>query len=102
MKIFLVDKYNNNYDLVKKLNEKGFDSIEIKTDCKMRTTKSDLIILIDNGEYDGLTKNSGIVLVTRNKDSRFIWNFIHTYNCVDVIDDNLDREYIATRITNIL
>ena len=98
MRVFLVDKYGKNYDLVKRLNENGIENIEVREDCKAKTTKNDFIILIDNFECDGLSKNSKIVMITKNKDSKIIWKFINTYNCVDIIDESLDRDYIVNRI----
>ena len=98
MRIFLIDRYKNSYDIAKKLKENGIENIDIKEECKFKTTKNDIIILMDNSDYEGLSKTSMIILITKNKDAKFIWWFINTYNCIDVIDIGNDRSIILDRL----
>lgn len=96
MKIYLVssDKYMSNQIIDNILN------IEQKENCQFKSTKNDFTILFNALDISGLSKSSQIILVTENKDSKFIWDFINTYNCVDIIDSTLDRNYIIKRISD--
>ncbi len=98
MKIILVDKYNKNYDIVKKLKDLGIENIEAKDALKSKTTKNDIVILLEDSDRENLSKTSKVIWITTEKQTREIWNFIHMYNCIDVIDASLEREYIVKRV----
>lgn len=98
MRIYLIDKYGKHFDIIKKLQERGIENIESKTSVKIRSTKNDMIILLDDGDTEGLSKTSKIVWVTTTKNVRNIWKFINEYNCIDIIDGNMDRDYIIGRL----
>lgn len=98
MKLFLIDKYGKNYDMVKSLEKKGIENIEVKDNCKLRATKNDILVLLEDSDLEEIPKTTNIILVTKNKNVKFIWNFINTYHCIDVIDANMDRDYVVNRI----
>ena len=102
MKIFLIDKYGKYYDLVKKLHKNGIANIEVKNDCNIRLTKNDFVIYVDDNESIEISKTPSIIILTDNKEPNYIWNIANKYNCNDIIDINLDVDYIAKRIANIL
>lgn len=98
MKIILVDKYNKNHDIVKKVKDSGIENIEIKDALKSKTTKNDIVILFEDSCTENLSKTSKVIWITREKETRKIWSFIHMYNCIDVIDSSLERDYIVKRV----
>ena len=98
MKVFLIDRYGKNYDIVKSLEEKGFTNIEVKETAKVRTTKNDVLVLLEDANLEEIPKTASVILITKNKNVKFIWKFIQTYHCLDIIDANMDRDYIVRRI----
>ncbi len=98
MKLFLIDKYGKNYDIVKSLENKGIENIEVKENCKLRATKNDVIVLLEDSDIEEIPKTPSVILVTKKKNVKFIWSFINTCHCIDVIDANMARDYIINRI----
>ena len=97
MKVFLIDKSGRNNDIANNLKKLGIENIEIREDCKMKATKNDYIVIFEDKETD-ISKTSNVILITTNKDKKFIWNFANNHNCIDIIDATQDRTYIAQRI----
>lgn len=98
MKIYLIDKYNKNYDIVKSLQAYGIENIEIIENAKVKSTKNDTVILLEDSSDENLSKTSKVIWITKEKDAKKIWKFVNLYNCIDVIDAKLEREYIIKRI----
>lgn len=98
LKILLLDKIGNNYDIAKRLSDYSIDNIEYEKDYKAKLTKNDYIIVFSDSDIGGIPKTPKIILITSNKNSNFIWKFIKSCNCVDIIYGKLDRNYIANRI----
>ncbi|MBQ9266860.1 MAG: hypothetical protein IJ217_01015 [Clostridia bacterium] len=98
MRVFLIDQYQKNYDILKKLQDSGIENVEMKGDCKVRATKNDFVIVFGDGEMEGLFKTANVIIVTNNKAPNYLWKMIHEYHCVDIIDESLDRAYLAERI----
>lgn len=102
MKLFMIDDFGKNLDIVKKLNEKGIENIDIKKDANIKATKNDIIMLIDGDNIKELPKTPKVILITKNKDKRFVWSFANKYNCIDIIDSAMNRDYIVSRIISVL
>lgn len=98
MKIFLIDRYNKNYDIVKGLQTHGIENIETKENTKIKATKNDVLILLEDSDFEALSKTTKVIWITKNNNEKDIWKFVNLYNCIDIIDANLDREYIIKRI----
>lgn len=98
MKIFLIDRYNKNYDIVKGLQTYGIENVETKENTKIKATKNDVLILLEDSDFEDLSKTTKVIWITKNKNEKDIWKFVNLYNCIDIIDANLDRKYIIKRI----
>lgn len=102
MKIFLIDKTRKLKRISKALETSGVENIESKEDLKFRMTKNDYLILSDEDNLDGLEKLKNIILLVKDKNYKYIWNFINKYKILDIIDLELNEDYIANRIIKIV
>lgn len=99
MKIFLIDKYNKNLDLANGIMACGEENVEIKEGQNFRVCKNDFLIVTDDVDIDNISKTAKLIVLTRNKKPQFYWKLINNYNCIDIIDDAIDRNYIINRIS---
>ncbi len=99
MKIFLIDKYGKNSDIANYIKKLGVENIETRQDCKIKATKNDYIIIFEDEQEENIPKTANIILITNNKDKKYIWNFVNKHNCADIIDATMDRNYISQRIS---
>ena len=102
MRVFLIDKYNNNSDLINLIKKNGIDNIESREQCNIKFLKNDVAIVMDNGIADDWSKTVKTIFITQDKSARNIWNLANNYNCLDIIDGKLDRGYIVDRIVKLL
>lgn len=90
---------------IKKSIEEAEDlNIEHKENLKFRINKSDIVITTDfENNYEDYEKINHLIIITRCKDKKKIWNMAEKLNTMDIIYDNLENyEYIGKRISKLL
>ena len=70
MKIFLIDRYNKNYDIVKGLQTYGIENVETKENTKIKATKNDVLILLEDSDFEALSKTTKVIWITKNKNEK--------------------------------
>ena len=99
MKLYII----NNTRKLKKIKhflESNYEiSIEDKEDSNFKMTKNDFVLISDESKsLDGLEKLKNIIVLTQNKDYRYIWNIANNFKIIDIIDNDLTEDYISNRI----
>ena len=101
MKVFLIDNVRKMKRLRSMLEDKL--NIESKDNCKFKMTKNDYVIISDEiGFPDELEKLKNIIFLIKDKSYKNIWRLANNYKAVDIIDSNLDEEYISYRICRLI
>ena len=79
-------------------------NIEHKENLKFRINKTDIVITTDfENNYEDYEKINHLIIITRCKDKKEIWNMAEKLNTMDIIYDNSENyEYIGKRISKIL
>ena len=80
------------------LEDMGIEGIEAKENCKFKMTKNDFVVVSDEVKIEGLEKLKNIIILTKDKDYKYIWRLSNMYKTVDIIDGSMSEEYIAKRI----
>ena len=102
MKTYFIDKNSKYLSIKNKLEEIGIENIEHKTDIKHRINKTDYVITVDFiNEYEEYKKINNLIILTKEKEKKIVWNMANKLNTRDIILIN-DDEYIAKRIKNII
>lgn len=96
MKIYIVDNTRKMKQIKKEFVEYN---IEIKENAKFKMTKNDYVILSDEeGTFEGIENLKNIFILVKDKNYKYIWKLANAYRTIDIIDGELDAEYIAERI----
>lgn len=102
MKLFFVDKYNELRNCIKELKNYDIENIERKEDCKFKMTKNDFVVFCDDNDFDGAEKLKNIIMISKQKEKKNIWNIVNNYKTIDVIDFEMPVEYICRRIERLV
>lgn len=103
MKIYFVDKFEKYLSIKKKLEAFGIENIEHKKDIKHRICKTDYVITFDfENEYEEYKKINNLIIITNKTNKNEVWNMANYLNTKDIILNQNNEEYVASRIKNVL
>lgn len=101
MKIYIVDNIRKLKKVKKELEE--YFTVESKENCNFKMTKNDYAIVCDEeGSLEGIDKLKNIIFTTNNKDYKYIWKIANELKTIDIIDINLNENFISNRIKKLI
>ena len=100
MKLYIVDNTRKMKEIKRALEDYN---LETKENVKFKMTKNDYVILSDEeGTLDGIENLKNIIILVKDKNYKYIWKLANAYKTVDIIDENMESEYIANRIKSLI
>lgn len=95
MKVYIIDKNKKNLNIIKSIPE-----ADVKDTYKYKATKNDYTIIFDmplKEEIADAKKLNNIIFITNKLDEKSIWELINEYKTVDIINAEMEEEYIIER-----
>lgn len=95
--------HGKNLSIKKAIEEIKQLEIEHKENLHFRINKTDVVITTDfKNNYEDYKKVNRLVIITKSKDKKEIWNMAEKLNTIDIIyDESKNHEYIGKRIANL-
>jgi len=100
LKIYFIDKYRKNLKI-----SKAFKDVDIKESFKFKKAKEDFVIATElpaEEDIKDAKRLDNIIFITEDIKDKNIWNLATKFKTIDIIDMNMNEDYIINRCRRIM